>query len=265
MPKSILNKLRPGVLSKKERGKSLWEAGTIFKILLAMERSWTPAKSKKCSELELHFEKPGLVKGKLPDRLTLPCADLDSLVMELPGVLTLAFRASSHHNCPFSCLKLARGMAAFRAHKNGIIAMPALSVLSPTWSIAGELRWPSSGPSTLTGQRWQTLRWTLILLSIPGADKLQGMRTVSDLRQTLFDCPEIPESLLAESVSAGEHWLPGTGALRMRPFPRNVGENIPALFHAKTVRAIWNFQKEKLEKNERIISYHFVLRQCYCQ
>lgn len=147
MSKSILNKLRPGVLWKKERMKTLWEAGTVFEIFLAMERSGTSAESKKCSKLELHFEKAGLVKDRLPDRLPLLFADLDSLAMELlvcSPSCPPAFRASSYHNYPFACLKLAQGLAAFRAHTNGIIAVPALSVLSPTWSISGELRWPSS-------------------------------------------------------------------------------------------------------------------------
>lgn len=161
MSKSILNKLRPGVLWKER----LWEAGTIFIILLAMERSGTPVKSKKCSKLELCFKKPGLVKAKLPGSLILPCAGLDSLVMEPRSVFTLlplafraSFRTSSYHNCPFACLELAQGMPAFRTHKNGIIAVPALSVLSPTWNISGELRGLLQDILTSTGQRWQTLR-----------------------------------------------------------------------------------------------------------
>lgn len=162
MSKSILNKLRPGVLWKKERGKILWEAGTIFEILLAMERSGTPAKSKKCSKLELHFEKPGLVKGKLPDRLTLPCADLDSLVVELPGVfilLTTSIQSLILPQLSFCWLKAGTRNGSIQStQKWNYCCGSSVSVVTNM----KHFRWAKvaffSTVLTSTGQRLQTLR-----------------------------------------------------------------------------------------------------------
>lgn len=187
-----------------------------------MERSGTLAKNRKCSKLVLHFAKPGLVKGKVPDRLTLPWSPL-------PG---------SSPVCSHSCLKLGNGSIHSIQKWNYCCA----SIVSYVPNMK-HFRWAKVAffgtILPLAGQRWQTEINTD--LSIPNTDKLQGMRTESGPRETLSACPEIPESLLAESVSTGEHWWPETGALRLHPFPKNVGENIPELFHAKIVCAIWNF------------------------
>lgn len=143
MSKSILNKLRPGLLWKKETGKTLWEAGTIFEILLAVERSWTPAKSKKCSKLKLHFE-------KLPDRLTLPYADLDSLVMELPSVFTLlptGIQSLILSQLSLHLLKAGTGDGSIQSTQKWNYCYASIASVVTKWSISGELRWPSSGRS----------------------------------------------------------------------------------------------------------------------
>lgn len=106
MSKSILNKLRCEVLKKKKSGKTLWEAGTNFKILLTIERSWTPEKSKTCSKLEICFEKPRLAEVKLPNWLILPYSGLDSLVLELPVVIMLKSTGIQCQSLIFSQLPL---------------------------------------------------------------------------------------------------------------------------------------------------------------
>lgn len=164
--KSILNILRPGVLWKK-REKTVISRDNLWN-LLAMERSGTPAKSKSVQSWICTLQSQGLSKAMCLTGWFFPMLAWSPLSWSSPVCsysCPLAFRASSYHNCPFTFLKLAWGMAAFRAHENGIIAVPALSVLSPTWSISGELRWPSSG-SFLHQQGRDYRLWdkTLILL-----------------------------------------------------------------------------------------------------
>lgn len=162
MSKSILNKLRPGVLWKKERRKTLWEAGTVFDILLAMERSGTPAKSQKMFKAGA-----ALWKGRACQRpaawqaasslcwLGLPCHGA-------PGVFTLLPTSIQSLILPqlsFCLLKAGTGTGSIQStHKWNYCCTSIVCVVTNMT----HFRWAKvalfSTILTSTGQRWQALR-----------------------------------------------------------------------------------------------------------
>lgn len=162
-------------------------------------------------------------------------------------------------------------MAAFRAHKKPhhhhpaapFITMPEMPVLSPTaWSTSDELRWPSSGSSLhwQAADGRQTLRETVILLSVPGNNKLQRIWTGPGPRETLSLIAFISFKicwqkwfLLASAACLDQVFLDCilSQGMWMKTF-----QNYSI---TKLSVALWTFRKEKSERNECILHYENVI------